>query len=391
MQPVQKALPDSVLKESKKIIRTFPLCDSCLGRLYAKRLRLASSRNAGSRIKSQISHRGSEKCYICRDLLSNLGPYVDQLASISEKTHYSSFLIGAILRPSLVDRDDLVRSRFQMRGADGIKTEITKSLTKSFARKSKKPADHLDPDLTFLVNFRTGVCEQRAKSVVVSGRYTKSRRGLPQKQQPCSDCRGRGCIFCSDHGITDFDSVEGIISKLFYEKFGSPRARFTWVGGEDRDSLVGGRGRPFFAKLANPKLRNSRLEKAVSLGDVSLSELRRIGQVPSGPIRFRSRVVLRVKSDARITSKQLSGLSALTRDPVVISDGSRSIERSVHELACRKTSPDTFSVELLADGGLSMKGLVEGGGASPSMSEILGADCTCVQFDFEDIAVNDNK
>jgi len=391
MPPVQKTLPSSILKESKKIIRTFPLCDSCLGRLYAKRLRLVSSKNTGSRIKSQITHKKPEKCYICKDLLSNLDSYVDQMVSISEKTHYSSFLVGAILRPSLVDRDDLVRSRFKMRGIDGIKTEITKSLTKSFARKSKKPADHLDPELTFLVDFRTGVCEQRAKSVMVSGRYTKSRRGLPQKQRPCGDCRGKGCIFCNNHGITDFNSVEGIISRLFYEKFGSHQVRFTWIGGEDRDSLVKGRGRLFFAKLVNPKLRNSKLEKAVNLGDVSLSELRRIEQIPSNPIKFQSRVVLRIRSNARITSKQLSRLSALTRGPVMISDGNRPLERSVHELAYKKTSPDTFSVTLLADGGLSMKKLVEGGGASPNMSEILGTDCTCTQFDFENIAVNDNK
>ncbi len=381
----RRGLPGPVLAESEKIIGAFPLCDSCLGRLYAKRLRLASSRRLGSRIRAQTGHEEPAKCYICRGLLSRLGSYVDQLVSISEKTHYASFLVGTILRPSILDRDDLVRSRFKMRGADGIKTEVTRSLSRSFARRSKKPVDHLDPDLTLLVNFRTDVCERRARPLVISGRYTKDRRGLPQKQRPCDDCRGRGCIFCGNHGITGFDSVEGIVSRMLYERFDAPRVRFTWIGGEDKDSLVGGRGRPFFAKLVNPGLRYSRLARTVRLDGVSLHDLKRAERIPDGPVRFRSRVTLHAQSDARIGSRQLSRLRALTREPVVLHDGDRHAEKRIYEIAYKKTSPDGFSVTMLADGGLSMKRLVEGGGVTPSMSEILGTSCTCTRFDFEDI------
>ncbi len=342
----------------------------------------------GSRIRAQMGSKKPAKCYICRDLLSGLDSYVDQLASISEKTHYDSFLVGTILRPSVLDRDDHVRSRFKMRGADSIKTEVTRSLTRSFARRSKKPVDHLDPELTLLVNFRTDACEQRARPLVISGRYTKSRRGLPQKQHPCDDCRGRGCIFCGGHGITGFDSVEGIVSRLFYEKFGVLRVRFTWIGGEDRDSLVGGKGRPFFAKLVNPRLRNTKLPGTVRLGAISLHGLKRIERVPSSPIGFQSRVTLYVQSGVKISSRQLSKLCTLTRRPVILHDGDRPAEKHIRELAYKKTSPDGFSVTLLADGGLSMKRVVEGDGVTPNMSEILGAECTCTRFDFEDITIN---
>ena len=34
------------------------------------------------------------------------------------------------------------------------------------------------------------------------------------------NCSGKGCRICNFHGISEFDSVEGIISKLFFKKFG---------------------------------------------------------------------------------------------------------------------------------------------------------------------------
>ena len=43
---------------------------------------------------------------------------------------------------------------------------------------------------------------------------------------------------CNFHGISDFDSVEGKISQFFYEKFSSPQVKITWIGGEDKTSLL---------------------------------------------------------------------------------------------------------------------------------------------------------
>lgn len=386
MRPVRN-IPGAILDESRRILEAFPLCDSCLGRMYVKKLGLASSANLGAQIRSRIASGGA-KCYICRDVFSDMGRHVDQMASISDTIHHSSFLVGAILRPSVMDRDDHVRSLFKLRGTDGIKAEITRSLSRSFARRSKRPPDHLDPDLTFLVNFRTGICEWRTKPVVICGRYTKHRRGLPQRQPPCIDCGGAGCIFCNNRGISSFDSVEGVISRMLYEKFGAAQVRFTWVGGEDRDSLVGGRGRPFFARLINPKSRNRRLAKGANLGDISLHGLKKIRQIPRDPTRFQSKIVVYVKSCSKIGTDRLARLHGMTKKPVTMSDGRRPVLRKIHKLWYKRTSPDGFRVRMVADGGIAIKRLVEGG-VEPSMSEILGTDCTCVRFDFEDIMTND--
>ncbi len=387
MRPV-KNIPDYILAESRNMLGMFPLCDSCLGRMHAKRLCIISSGNLGFQIKSRIRYNTTEKCYICRDLFGDLDSYVNQMLLMSAEIHYSSFLVGAILRPSVMDRDDHVRSRFKLKGSGGIKAEITHLLSKSFARRSGRPANNLDPDLTFLVNFRTKTCNWRTKSLLVSGRYTKGTRGLPQKQEPCGDCRGSGCIFCNNHGITSFDSVEGVISRMFYDKLGTVRVRFTWIGGEDRDSLVGGDGRPFFARLASPKSRNSRLPRIIDLDGVSVHGLKRIRRIPITPTGFRSKIRLHVKTGDTIPPRLLPRLYGMTERPIVVSDGDRRVGRTIHELTYKKTSPDGFSVRMVADGGISVKKLVEGG-SEPNMSQVLGMDCTCVRFDFEDVMTND--
>ena len=39
------------------------------------------------------------------------------------------------------------------------------------------------------------------------------------------------------------------------------------------------------------------------------------------------------------------------------------------------------------EGGLPIRRLIEGGGVSPSISDILKCKCTCEEFDFHDIEV----
>ena len=70
-----------------------------------------------------------------------------------------------ILKRSVVERDDKIRSKFRLRGADSIKTEITRELGKKFAKKTRTRLDHLLPDITLTMNFRTDKCEVKTRPV----------------------------------------------------------------------------------------------------------------------------------------------------------------------------------------------------------------------------------
>ena len=157
----------SKLKEvslvANQIIKKHYLCDSCLGRLFSKKLKLSSNRLLGKKLKKNI--HTSKKCYICKNLFENLTPYLDLMLESSSNYGFSSFVVGAMVKPSVIDRDDYLRSKYRLRGIDGVKTDLTRELSKQFAKKTKKILDFLNPDVTFTVNFKDKTCQLRSKQI----------------------------------------------------------------------------------------------------------------------------------------------------------------------------------------------------------------------------------
>ncbi len=45
---------------------------------------------------------------------------------------YRTFSVGATIKPSIVDRDDYIRSQYKLMGIDSVKSDITKELGKIF-------------------------------------------------------------------------------------------------------------------------------------------------------------------------------------------------------------------------------------------------------------------
>ncbi len=217
---------------------------------------------------------------------------------------YTTFNVGTMIKPSIVDRDDTVRSKYKLKGIDGIKTDITQELGRIFSKKTKKNFDYLDPDVTFTVNLKEESSQIRSKSITLSGRYTKTLRGIAQKQKSCVNCSGKGCRTCNFHGISEFDSVEGIISQFLFEKLGGTTAKFTWIGGEDKSSLVLGNGRPFFVKIQNPLKRSLRTH-SVAFDDVTITNLKIVLESPKKPLKFNSLIEAKISTETKIELNSL--------------------------------------------------------------------------------------
>ena len=295
--------------------------------------------------------------------MDSLAELARAAAEAAGGVQHETFLVGAVLPPSVAERDDSVRARLRARGSEPVKSEITRKLGARMARMTGKRQDRSDPDLSVVLELRSGRCAVRAKEVVVSGRYTKSARGVPQKRQEGER------------------SVESLISDHLASVYGCTQVRAGWSGSEDRDSLVGGRGRPFFARAINPSRRRARLPRSSDLGPVRLWGMRRASSAPP-PARIRCSVTVR----ARTAAGDLRGLRALA-GTVAVLDGRRRAERAVHSVRFRRGRGGRFTMRLVSDGGIPIKRLVEGGGVEPSASSVLGAACECERFDFDDIEV----
>ena len=367
-----------------QILKEYELCDNCLGRLFSKQLRLSSNKLLGKRLQKNES---THKCYICKNLFDNLNHFLKLMLDSSSNYSFSTFSVGALIKPSIVDRDDCIRSKYKLRGIDSVKTDITRELGKLFSKKTKKIVDFLDPDITFTVNLKDESCQLRSKSVTLSGRYIKTLRNIPQKQKSCMNCSGKGCRICNFHGISEFDSVEGFISRFLFEKLGGTTTKFTWIGGEDKSSLVLGTGRPFFVKIQNPLKRNLK-SKSISFDFLKITNLKIVDESPKKPLKFKSSIKMKISTESEIDSEKLKKLKNLKKNPIVVYEktGKRS-EKSIFSVKYSKKSQNQFILFIKTQGGLPIKRFVTSDDVSPGVSQILNTRCKCQEIDFYDIEV----
>ena len=377
-----------IIPDAKKILKDHNLCDNCLGRLFASKLGVSSHQKLGKKIRSTLHKKNPKSCFICKNMMSKLDTQLSKMYEMSNDFEFSTFLVGAILQPSILDRDDQIRSKFKLRGINSIKGDINREIGKRFGRRTKTKVDYQNPEIVFTLDFKKEECEIKPKPLFLSGRYTKSIRGIPQKQRSCNQCRGKGCYVCEFHGISEFDSVEGKIARFLYEKFGALQAKITWIGSEDESSLVLGRGRPFFAKLINPHKRKLRLGKKIALDGIVIRALKVIEKIPSNVIRFRSKVAMQVQTQNEIKSSQLRNLHKLEKQPIAIYENSgKKNQRNVSNIRYKKKSSNSFSILMKADGGVPLKRFADGVEVTPSLTSILENPCKCTVFDFYDIAL----
>ena len=364
----------SRLEQDINTLQEFSLCESCLGRMLARGNRHIAARTLGRRMGAGVH---DTRCFICKDMMMHLDSVSDVVLQRISEYDFESFSLGAIMKPSILDRDDYIRSKICARGSDSVKTALTRDLSRIVSRTGARP-DRVNPDITVVLDTRYSSCEIRSRHMMVRARYTKSRRGLPQKGE-CKTCRGYGCDACAD------SSIEAMFTAFLMDIVGGSGIRFTWVGGEDSASLVGGSGRPVYARICNPVRRNATMPETASYPGVAFSNISVTDTVPLQIPKFHSIIRMRVESECVVDSNVLKSLRGL-RGIVSVSDASRKpAPRTVHSLRYRRISDNGFQMIIDADGGLPVRRFVSGLDVTPSVSEVLDMPCRCNSFDFLDV------
>ena len=143
-----------VIEETKAILQEHSLCDHCIGRMFAGKLKVLSHKRLGEKIRKKLKQKQPKSCYICKGLMSELDVHLKKMLELSKEYEFSSFLIGAILQPSIHDRDDHLRSKFKLRGITSIKSDITREMGKWFSRKTQTKVDYHTTDLVFTIDIK---------------------------------------------------------------------------------------------------------------------------------------------------------------------------------------------------------------------------------------------
>ena len=346
--------------KAKAILKKYPLCPSCL------------KRQVGSQIKPSI---GLGECFICGGFFERIDDVAESVVAALSDYEFESFSVGLSAPSDWVEREDLIRSEFKLQGRHNVKSDASHKLASKLVVLLKKPINRFKPDVVAVLDVASGAVKVDARSIFLFGRYTKSRRGLPQKQPRCKICRGRGCPECEYAGKTKGPSVELLINQYLLKILQGPKTTFNWFGSEDERSLVLGKGRPFYVEVHNPKKRHlptltlpAKLGFGVKLTQLTLLETKP-EKAPSFKIKVLARVLFKSKPDKNAV-KNLPNLIEVNQASLV---KRKTYLKKIYSPTIRLVGNKGY-IRFICDGGLSIRRFLTGVGEpiTPNLPSLLG-------------------
>lgn len=288
-----------ILGRSMEILRKYPLCNHCLGRLFARLSRGIDNFERGYSIKlvltmsyhlmlkgeeseyvnmaidnlkvlavngffkpardilTQLGYdlSSSNECYVCGDIFSKLDDYIKEILQIINEYEFKTFLVGTKIPAIFLEREDSIRSQFCINVGESLKSEVNRLLGKKLQSILNKEISFNDPDIVVVVDIINNRIDIQSKPIFIYGRYRKFVRDIPQTTWFCSNCFGRGCSKCNFTGKRYDTSISELIINPILELAKGSEGIFHGAGREDVDTLTLGNGRPFIVEIKNPKYR----------------------------------------------------------------------------------------------------------------------------------------
>jgi len=264
-----------------------------------------------------------------------------------------------------------------------------------------KRTDFLIADVEFLIDFQKKLVLLRIRPVYFSGYYTKHVRTIAQTEYFCNKCRGKGCWYCMNTGHFCSESIEQIIAKKSVSAFKSKLMIMHGAGREDMDVLMLGRGRPFIAEMLMPLKRSVDLKKieqeinSSSEGKISVSELKPVLGSDVSILKdslhdkiYSAYVIADKKIDcALLELNKKIDVKQVTPSRVESRRSNMVRNKVVEFLNAEQTGDKEFVLTLRTSHGTYVKEFIssDGGKTTPSVSSILGANCTCKLLDVMEI------
>ena len=366
--------------KARAILKKYPLCLSCLRRQVS--------------IKIKPSLQQGE-CFICGGFFERIDDVAKSIQAALSDYEFGSFNLGLSAPSEWVEREDLIRSEFKLQGRRNVKSDASHKLASKLVVLLKKPINRFKPDVVAVLDVASGVVKVDARSIFLFGRYTKSKRGLPQKQPRCKICRGRGCPECEYTGKTKDPSVEYLISQYLLKILQGTKATFSWFGSEDEKSLVLGAGRPFYVEVHNPKKRHlPTLTLPAKLGyGVKLTQLTLLDVKPEKVPSFKIKVLARLLFQSKPDKKAVAALPTLIEVQQASLKKRKTYLKKIYSPTLRLVGKRGY-MRFICDGGLSVRRFLTGIGepVTPNLPSLLGVSIDLDEekpFDILDVLLED--
>lgn len=245
--------------------------------------------------------------------------------------------------------------------------------------------------------------------VFIEGRYRKLTRDLPQTVFYCPQCKGhprrrKKCERCEGFGKLTRDSVQELIGWVLGAALKTRKNKFHGAGREDIDVRMLGNGRPFVIEFINPKDLsvdlaelegeiNRRNEGRLEIEGLHWSEKPRVRVLKETQHAKDYQALIEVGGEAReeLFSELIGGrieIEQQTPQRVAHRRADKVRQRWIELLSAEPTEDQSrWLVQIRTQHGTYVKEAVTGeaGSTRPSLSELAGAECRCVELDVLDI------
>lgn len=363
----------SILDDARAVIANGPVCDPCLGRVFADRsfgltnderghgLRVASALDADEPFESS---EGPDACWVCEGECGRYDAWAERAVDALDGIAFATYQVGTRVPPLIEENDRLLRedSDLPPDAGESFKSALNREVGKRVGERTDTEVDFERPDVLALVNLERGDVDAQINPAFVYGRYRKLDRDIPQTEWPCRECGGGGtqlaadggtepCDYCGGSGYLYDESVEELTAPVVEDAMDGADAVFHGAGREDVDARMLGTGRPFVIEVKEPHHREidaADLEAAVNDfadGTVEVEGLRRAThemvervkeldahKTYSMSVEFADPVEERAFADALAT---LDGTTIAQDTPERVDHrrASRTRERTVYEIA----------------------------------------------------------
>ena len=383
-----------------------PLCNHCLGRLFASVSRGLSNDQRGAIVRASVPDAprapdDASGCCICKGLFSETDKFSKIAMKESQGHEFSSFLVGTKIDAEIIEAEESFWTEVGAKETESIKAEMNREIGKLLEKRLGKKVDFTNPEMVFLVDTRFDRVVLDIAPYFVYGRYRKFSREIPQTRWPCRECRGKGCPHCNGKGRMYDSSVQDLIGPIILKHAEGEEDFFHGMGREDIDARMLGNGRPFVVEIRRPRRRPLDLpsiEREINSGAKGVIEIE--GLRPSSRAEVQAikesthpktyRVSVRFLADfdhgkLNEVATALAGKPISQQTPNRVAHRRANLERRRTVRNIRAESADgrkvVFVVE--ADSGTYIKELMHGddGRTQPNIAELVGAPCEVLELD----------
>ena len=407
----------SILEDARELAAQGPLCDPCLGRVFADRSHGLTNAERGRSLRVAAALEDDEEpedvaredCWVCEGECARFDEWAERCAAAVEDVEFDTYQVGTRAPPLVEENEILLREGAGLPEDAGelFKSEFNREVGKRFGRLTETAVEFGRPDVQFLLDIDAGEVEVEVNSAFVYGRYRKLERDIPQTEWPCNKCHGSGylgkqpCDKCDGTGYMYQESVEGLTAPVVTDVMDGTDAKFHGAGREDVDARMLGTGRPFVVEVMEPRRRHVDVERlegdvnAFAEGKVEVEGLRlaeydmveRVKELNASK-RYRAEVAFGddvSESELADALAELDGATIEQYTPNRVDHRRAALTRTrdVFEATGEWQDERHATVEIHGAGGLYIKELVSGdeGRTNPSLAGVLGVDAEVTALD----------